>query len=478
MLKRLGKDIAIYGSADLLFRATQFFAVPVYAYALSVSDFGRMALLTVTGTLLGMLVNLGINNSIQRFYFDPETPEDERSTLVSTGLAQLLLSALVASLIALTVLAAFGDRLHQAYAIPPALALIVIATILPEQLTQYIQDVARLQFAPFKFVLISLVRNLLGVLIGLLLLLQLDMGIAGILLGTLSGAVLALPLGLFLIRRDLRFRFDRALAEKAFRFGFPFVFTGAAYWVFGSMDRWMLVELSDETQVGLFSIGLKLAAVVSFVTFAFGRAWSPFAFKMYGEDPHYRRNFAQILIGWFAVLSLCGLIIALFAREVLQVLTPREYWAAAPVISIAVAGLVLEGTTLVTMIGISLERRTMLLTQSAWTAAATNVVLNWLLIPQFGAVGAALATLISYGVLTGSMLYWTQRLHPLPLDWPKLGFCLGVVVLSATAPLLFAQLSAPAAVVALKLGLIAAALAAAAAVGLFKTAPWKAMLVS
>lgn len=434
MIRKLSKDIALYGSADIIFRAAQFFAIPVYAHVLSVDDFGTMALLSVTGTLLGMLLNLGINNSVQRFYFDPEVPERERRTLVSTGLAQLILSGVVTLAGAALLLHFFGGELRQYYGIAPGLAVIVLATILPEQLTQYIQDVARLQFAPLRFLLISLVRNLFGVLFGLWLLLEWKLGIAGVLWGTLTGAAAALPIGLFLIRRDLSFGFDRRFAGQIFRYGYPFVFASAAYWVFGSMDRWMLLRFSDLTQVGLFSMGLKLAAIVSFITFAFGRAWSPFAFRMYREDPHYRENFARILSGWFFLLALVGFGLGLFAPDLLGLLTPRDYWGSAPVLALAAAGLALEGTTLVTMIGISLERRTMLLTYGAWLAAVTNVALNLLLIPRYGAVGAATATLFSYAVLTCSFLYWSQRLHPIPLERGKLLYCSGVVLASALLP--------------------------------------------
>jgi O-antigen/teichoic acid export membrane protein len=439
MLRKLGRDVAVYGGADLAFRLTQFLVIPVYAHLLTVSDFGILALLTVSGTLLGMLLNLGINNSIQRFYFDPETPETERPTLVSTGLAQLIASGVVTVGFALLLASGLSAEIEAAYGIEWILVLIVLLTVLPEQLAQYTLDAVRLQFAPLKFCAIALVKNLLGILVGLWLLVRLDMGVAGLLLGTLAGAALAVPLGLLMIRRDLTWRLDRSVAAKAFQYGYPFVLAGAAYWVFGSMDRWLLIEFSDLVQVGLFSVALKFAAVLTFVISAFAQAWSPFAMRMRGEDPNYRQNYARIFSGWFFVLALTGLGLSLFAPEAMQLLTPREYWPAAPILSVAAAGIALYGTVQITVLGISLERRTMLLNWGAWLAAAANLVINLLLIPRYGAMGAAISTLASYGLLTGAFLFWSQRLHPIPLERGKLLYALGLVAIAAGAPWLMPE---------------------------------------
>ena len=466
MLKGFAKDVALYGGVDLLFRLAQFAAIPVYAHLLSVTDFGRLALLTVTAALLGLVLNLGVNNAIQRFYFDRAIAAQERPLLVSTGLIQLCLSGLLATAVGGAVLWSLSDEISQSYGVAGTLVAIVLLTALPEQIAQYTLDAVRLQFAPIKFCVIALVKNLLGVLLGLWLVLQWDLGVAGLLLGTLLAAVAAVPIGLLMIRRDLTWRVSCALAGRLFQYGYPFVFAGAAYWVFGSMDRWMLIELADAEQVGLFSMGFKLGSVVTFLIFAFSQAWSPFAFRAHGQDPAYRHLYARVLSGWFFVLALTGLSISLFGREVLMVLTPAAYWPSAPIVGICAAGLALYGTTHITAVGLSLERKTMLLTYGAWLAAITNVLLNLVLIPRFGALGTASSTLVAYAVLTASLLYWSQRLHPLPLEWIKLGFSMVIVMLSFAVAFLVDNVEVGLAAGALKIALIVVVLAGAFAVGI------------
>jgi O-antigen/teichoic acid export membrane protein len=90
-------------------------------------------------------------------------------------------------------------------------------------------------------------------------------------------------------------------------------------------------------------------------------------------------------------------------------------------------GVVLQGTTQITALGISLERKTYLLSIAATITALVNFVLNLILIPEWGALGSGVAILISYAVLTGLYLYWTQRLHPIPLEIKKLAVSLGTM---------------------------------------------------
>jgi O-antigen/teichoic acid export membrane protein len=110
------------------------------------------------------------------------------------------------------------------------------------------------------------------------------------------------------------------------------------------------------------------------------------------------------------------------------VLTPETYWPAATTLSVLAMGLVLLGTTQFTALGISLEKKSNLLSIAAWIAAIVNFLLNLVLIPIWGALGSGAATFAAYAILTGLYLYWAQKLHYLPLETKKLLFSLLIVV--------------------------------------------------
>lgn len=453
MSRGLGRDVLIYGSGELLYRGAQFAVLPLYANSLSVSDFGLMTLLSVSITLVGMCINLGINNAVQRFYFDTDLSDSDRADVVSTGLIQLLSVGFTTVLFGAVLLFFFHEPIEASYGITPLLAAIALATVVPEQVVVFVQDVIRLHFAPVRYMIVSIIRGLVGVLIGIALLRIFDLGVAGILLGTLLGSLLAIPIAMVAIRRELHIRFNKPLWRDLFRFGYPYVITGSAYWLFGSIDRWMLASISSMEQAGLLSVGMKFASIVAFASFAFGRAWSPFAFRLQAEDPAYRLKIARIMSAWCFLLSMVGLTVSLGGHWLLRVFTPPEYWAAAPVLSVTAGAIVLDGTTLVTAMGMVFGKRPGLMAYGAWLAAAANFLMNLLLIPHFGAVGASFATFAAYCTLTGSFMVMSQHVHRLPLEYGKLGYCAVLVATTLVAPFFLPEN------IALRAAVIAVALA-------------------
>jgi O-antigen/teichoic acid export membrane protein len=432
-LRALSKDVALYGGAEFFFKFVAFAVFPVWAAVFTVPQFGTWALLAVSASLLGLIVNLGVNQAVQRFYFDSGNGPADEARVVSTGLAQLLISAtILVGLAALPLLMAVPS-LERDYGVDSWLLLIVVAGIIPDQIVQYCLDVLRLHFTPFRFIALAFAKNIVGTGLSLWLVLKLDLGLHGLFLGILIGSFSALPIGLWLIRRDLAWRFDGKLAGALFAFGFPLTFTSIAHWIYSSLDRWMLAEMSGATELGLFSVAAKYATVITFLIAAFAQAWIPFAIRLGRDDPDHRAFFGRIFSLWYFILAFAGLGIALYAQEALILLTPSAYWPAAPLLPVLAAGMVLFGTTQITTLGITLSKRTILSTWGTWIAAIVNFLINLVLIPRYGAMGAAIATLISYGLLTAFFLYWTQRLHPIPLDKGKLLYCTLLVALTVLA---------------------------------------------
>lgn len=428
MLKRISRDIAIYGSGDLAFRLLGFLVFPIYAHIFSVKEFGTYALVSTSVGLVALFANLGLYSAVQRHYWDGQTPEKARPRLVTTGIVVLLAWSCTLASMLIAMLYPLREVLSANFGISWRIAVIAMLAVVPDQLLQYCLDTLRLHFSPWKFTFLSFLKNLLGIAIGLLLIIAFDAGLEGLFGGALIGAVAALPVALFLIRQDLTRGFDNAMALRLVRFGYPFMFAGLAYWIFGSIDRWMLAELRDTTQLGLYSIAYKFATVVVFLNGAFGQAWSPIALKLRQDHADYRLTYARILSSWFFFLTFTGTAVTLFGSEALRVLTPPEYWPAASSLGLLVMGVVLSGTTQITAIGISLEMKTRLFAFAAWASAVANIGLNFILIPAWGADGAALATFLSYGLLTSLYLFWSQKLHPVPLERAKLLYSLTLLV--------------------------------------------------
>jgi len=417
------KEISIYGFGDFIFKFIGYASFLIYARLFNPEEFGILSLVGTIGAIINIFLELGLNNGTQRFYLDPNLPESRRPYLVSTGLTILIVWSSFLTAVALFLSYHFKGIFITRYGIVWTFIALVLLSNIPFQLLLYSQNMLRIYFSPWKFTFLSFYKNIVSLSCSLTLILVFKIGLLGFFWGEFIALTLSIPISLLFIRKDLSLVFDRNMAKELIDFGYPFIFAGMGFWLFSSTDRWLLSELSSIAEVGIYSIACRFAIIVYFVNEIFGRAWPPYALKLYSQNGDYRRIYGRIFSYWFFVMTLVGALISIFSFEILHLSTPETYWRSAAPLSVLTIGVVFSSTTQITALGISLERRTHLFSIGSWGTALINFFLNLLMIPHFGALGAALATLMSYVILSSYYLYWTQRLHPFPLEFKKLGLC-------------------------------------------------------
>lgn len=425
IFKTLAKDSVIYGGADLITKLIYFFTFPIVASYLSTRSFGVFELIFTTISLCGIFVNCGLNNAVQRYYWDKDTTENVQSCIVTSGLFAQIIFGVVAILIGLIAMPFIFSYIEDLSLPITMLSLIAAIFILPlSQWTQYILDVLRLHFAPWSFFVLALLTRGLSLAFGVLAVVWLHLGVDGLLTAQALTLFILMPLSLWMIRKNLSFRFfNLKWFKELIHFGYPFIYSGIAYWLFGSMDRWMLASMASVEEVGIYSVAFRFASVVLFVSVAFGQAWSPLAMKIRKDFPNeYRSVFGYVLLILLYVMLTFGGGVALFSGEILSLLMPEEYFSSAFPLAILCFGIILQSSQQVTAIGVSIEKKTYLFARVSWLVAFVNLIGNFILIPLLGASGAAISTLISYFVLTSSYVYLTQNLHPLVLEWKKIIF--------------------------------------------------------
>lgn len=422
-LRRLATDSVLYGGADILAKCLAIFYFPIIAAYLGLRDFGVLELVLTTTALIGIFVNLGLNGAVSRFYWDAGTTDLSRKKIVSSGLfAQFLCGTIIAVFLFLTLFITPHVNFFTDLPITYVGLTAAIFFCLFSQYSQFVLDVARLHFAPIRFLISSLLSKTLIMAFGILAVVFLQGGVDGLLVAQAVALITVFPCQIFLVKKDFHLRsVDWAWVKKLSLWGYPFIFASLAYVLFGLMDRWMLAAIHSTEEVGVYSVAHRFSSIVLLVSAAFGKAWSPALVKIKSENPHeYRNIFGMVLVCLFYVVSIVAGGMALFSGEVISLLMPVEYYASSFPLLVLCFGLVFQATQQVTLTGISLENKTYLFARLAWLTAAINFIANIILIPNFGASGAAFATTLSYLALTSSFLYFTQKLHPIKIDWLSL----------------------------------------------------------
>jgi O-antigen/teichoic acid export membrane protein len=415
-LRRLGRHSAIYGIGGLVSRIIAVLLLPLYTRYLTPSDYGQIETLLALTTVMGLLLRAGITSAFFRFYFDVED-DDGRLRVLRTsfwftmgggtlGLTLLLLFASPVS----TLL--FGDA--DAANLVRAAGVALWATVNYEQMT----SLFRVEERSVAFVCASLANVFITIGFTLLLVVSLEKGAIGVIVGNFSGTLIVYLALLGYRREQLGLQFDRGLLREMNRFGIPLVPTALFLWVTNFSDRFFLVKLADVAEAGLYSVGVRVASAMVLLLTAFRMAWPAFAYSI-KEEREARRTYAYVLTYLTVVTAWVALALTLLSPWLVDLLAAPRFADSASVVGPLAFATVSYGAYIVIAIGVGRARRTQFNWVVTGAAAVVNVALNLALIPPYGMMGAALATVAAYTTMAVGMAWWSQRIYPVPYQWRR-----------------------------------------------------------
>lgn len=424
-LMTLASDSVVYGLSSVLSRFITILLVPIYTRLFTPEDYGVMSLVASSLAIVSIFVGLGLDNSAHRWYWDTEDGIDRRRTIASWAWCQTV----VALVFAVAVIAASGwlarhvversDSVNYFRVAALSLPLSVLGAVLSNWL--------RMQRRPWATTIYALGSNLIVIVTTLVLVVLLRWGLIGVYAAQAIGFAIGTVIAAALLRDWIAPRFvSFERLRVMLRYAVPLIPAGVAYWVTSFADRYFVQAYTNTAQVGLYSVGSSLAAGVALLTGAFQQAWGPFALSIHTQADG-RQTYASVFVSYLWLTGAVSAALSLFAPEILHVLATKQYVGASSVVGILAMGYVMIGLTYIAATGPSIVKRTGPTGVAMVAAAGLNVLLNYLLVPHFGKVGSAVATLIAQSV-TPIYLFWrSQQLYPIPYR-----FGVGAVIVAAT----------------------------------------------
>jgi O-antigen/teichoic acid export membrane protein len=415
-LRRLGAQTAVYGLGRLVSPILAVAFLRLYTHYLSKADYGRIEILIALTTVLAIVLRMGISSAFFRFYFDSDDPSERRLVLRTSfwfTMAMATAGLVVGLVFAGPISSLLFDSSGGANLVRAAFVGLW-AQMNYEQLT----SLFRVEERAVAYVTASLVNVAVTIAATVLLVVVLHRGAVGVIVGNFTGT-LAVYLGLLGYRREqLGLQFDRDLLRRMNHFGWPLVPSALLLWVTNFSDRFFLGQLSGDAEVGLYSVGVRIASVMVLLLTAFRTAWPAFAYSIQSDDEA-KRTYAWVLTYLVAGATWVATALALLSPWIVQVIVKSTFWEASRVVGLLAFSTVAFAGYIVISIGIGRARRTQFNWVITGLAAAANIALNLTLIPPYGMMGAAVATVVAYVVMFAGMAWWSHRVYPVPYQWRR-----------------------------------------------------------
>ena len=414
-MSTLLKNTSLYSIGTILPKAASFLLLPIYTSFLSVDEYGIISAILVFSAFLTILITLNIERSIFRLYYDYETLAHKKEYIGTVFISILCLSTIIICIIFL--LNDYVSLIYKSINFYPYF-LIAIFTVYIGVYGDILRVLLQVMQKPKLFVILGLVQFIISSLFILLFVVYYKEGAYGYLKGCLSGNLIMLPFFIKLLIPHIKLKFNMSILINTLKYSLPIVPAVLSAQIIDLSDRVFIQNYFSNMDLGLYSLGYTIAAIVLVLSEAFKKAYDPFFYKT--ANTHKKVVAVKMLSNtneaYYLIIIFICFSISLVSKEIIYWFFPEPYFIAykiVPIISLAYAVSKISG-----LINLSFyqQKKTLTLMKISIYAALLNVGLNFLLIPFYGYYGAALATLITFVFIVFIKYHLSRKSYFLPIN--------------------------------------------------------------
>jgi O-antigen/teichoic acid export membrane protein len=419
MLKLL-KNISIYSLGNILNKGVMFLLLPLYTRVLQPADYGKLELVYLAGSILSLVYGLKVESGYNRIYFQNKD-SNFRKTLFATGqFFNLFCAMLFASIIFFNAnwLAAIIFEFPEGSYF---LKLITGVTII-EVMTHIPFNNLRVRQEAKKYVVYNMLKLIAVTALTVYFVAFAHKGVAGVLYAKIIGDSITLAALYIETRKEFLIKFSSLQLKLMLSFSVFLIPSGLSALVLNMSNRYFLQEYQTLDDVGLYSLGAKLAGIIPFLfTEPVKKAFGPHLYELIDNPVKCKKILADFSRLFFAGLSFVALAVSLYSRELVMIMSDQSYAGSHSIVFILSVSYLFLGLAGIIVTGIHITKKTWIITMIWPVSALANILFNIWLIPEYGRMGAAFATMLSVIVINLSYFYALYRVYPVKFDYISFG---------------------------------------------------------
>ncbi len=409
-------DAMTYGVSSLLGQVIGLLLLPIYTRYLMPADQWEIAMLTLLGVSLGPLGQLGMTAAVFRRFSMAKT-DDQRGEAMSTALCTVGVSSLVTAAIG-WMCAGWISTLIVGDARITDLVRIAIVSATATTIGSVPMAILRASRRVRTAATVNVARLLVTVCTTIWLVVGLEWGVRGVVVGTLVGEVSLATVLFVLTVRSFQFGPSRSALRGMAAYGLPFVPHHLQVLAMTFFGQYWVGHMLGATDGGLYNTAVKMTMPLVFVVNAIQNAWVAYKFEIHAKDEDPAAFFRTAVTYYIAGVMYLWVGVAFWGPEMVWLLTYKTYHAAAWLVPAAAMIPVAQGFYFMFGTGIELTDNTRPVPLISLAGLITTIVCNYFLVPIWGAIGAAAATTAAWIAMAATVYTFSQRRFTVPYDWP------------------------------------------------------------
>lgn len=414
------KSVAWYGVGNFFIRALSILLLPLYSNLLTVEEFGNLSLLMSVYAIGGVLFQFGLQNALNK-YFIEEKSKEKKKLIFSSIFNSIILFGLLFTVVLWFTAPQFSQLIFDSEKYSELIKLVVIIIFL-ETFTFYILFLLKTKGLAKQSVVFTIVGGVINLFLNIVFVYQYRLGVLGILLAQLITAAVLVILTFKVISKEYVFKIDNEIFKRVLKFSFPLLLANILTVGVNVADRFILNSLMGRDEVGIYSFSYRIAIVMNVFVVSFSNAWHPHSLNLfYAND--YQHTFGKTLTKLIAVSCVLLLTVSFFSKYLFELnilnvnIFNAAYKGGVIVIPLVMIGYIFSGLSTFYTVYPSVTNKTFHFLISDIIAFGSNLLLNFILIPRIGIMGAAYATAI--GFFLGAAYLFIISKKEIKIDYQK-----------------------------------------------------------
>ena len=409
-------NTSIYTIGRIIPQAAGFILLPLYTRYLTPADYGLVSAMQVLSSILIILFSLTLQGSIYRLYFDYKKENDRRDFLGTVSISLVIIS--VSVLILLFLFKGYVGKIYNEISFYPFYVYAIFTAFF-----SIYRMVPLIYFQinekPKKFILTSILHFLLSSAFILWFIIEKEEGAIGMLKGQLFSGILVLPIFLYINYKIINFKFKVEILKDCLSYSLPTIPHVIAGWILDLSDRIFIERYYALADVGMYSIACKIGNLLLVISGAFRKAYMPYFYRLALDDnqSEVKKTLYFLNNNYLLFMMLGAFLLAFFSKEAILVLLDPQYHEAYKFVPIIVFSSFIVVSTGIINISITFQKKTLEIMYMALSCSLINLLINFLLIPTFGIIGAVYSTIISYLVYFILNYWYAKKCYFIPINW-------------------------------------------------------------
>ncbi|WP_439443716.1 lipopolysaccharide biosynthesis protein [Listeria aquatica] len=402
LLRRLFHfTIGSFGSALL-----NLITIPVITYFITPEEYGKTSMFLVAQSLLILVINLGYDQAFAREFYEYK---DKKNLLVTALIMPFLFAILLAS--GMIIFSHFFSQLLFGVRIYDGIIVALAISVFLLILERFFLLLFRMENRGLEFSFFNILIKFSILVCTVLFLTNFKHNFITVIYAMIVGQMLGDFLLSIRCLSDLNlrhFQFDFDLLKKMSQFGLPIVLANFIYGLLVITDKLFLGYLSNFEQLGLYTAAFKIASALLIFQTTFTNLWVPTAYEWYQKKKpiSYFQGVSECVMG---IIALFFVLLLLFKGIIIFIL-PNEYQEAQYIFPFLCFYPLMMTASSTTQLGIVFFKKSYLNIIVSLIAIVVAFTLYICLIPEWGAIGAAIATGTAYIALFLAKTYFSMRI--------------------------------------------------------------------